>query len=128
MAGRMLLTGPGYARSINISSTQADKCRLYLAVPQTGLVARSRGRQVEQGRGAAYEDSRRSFLKARQDRNYRSYKLQFQAPNGVGLFTWKVYLVSDTFVGEEICEDIAVGVILRSLNISDPDTFPCLIA
>jgi preprotein translocase subunit Sec63 len=46
-----------------------------------------------------------------QDRDYRSYKLQFQAPNGVGLFTWKVYLVSDTFVGEEICEDIAVRVI-----------------
>jgi preprotein translocase subunit Sec63 len=63
------------------------------------------------------------FSKPEQDRDYRSYKLQFQAPNGVGLFTWKVYLVSDTFVGEEICEDIAVGVILRSLNITDPDTF-----
>ena len=43
-----------------------------------------------------------------QDRNYRSYKLQFQAPNNVGLFTWKMYLVSDSFVGEEICVDIAV--------------------
>jgi translocation protein SEC63 len=48
------------------------------------------------------------FSKPEQDRDYRSYKLQFQAPNSVGLFTWKVYLVSDTFVGEDICEDIAV--------------------
>jgi translocation protein SEC63 len=43
-----------------------------------------------------------------QDRNYRLYKVQFQAPQGVGLFTWKVCLISDTFIGEEICRDLAV--------------------
>lgn len=61
--------------------------------------------------------------KPEQDRDYRSYKLQFQAPNGVGLFTWKVYLVSDTFVGEEICNDIAVRispiVSLCTINLTD---------
>jgi len=45
-----------------------------------------------------------------QDRDYRSYKLQFQAPNTVGLFTWKVYLVSDTFIGEEVCRNIALKI------------------
>jgi preprotein translocase subunit Sec63 len=58
------------------------------------------------------------FSKPEQDRDYRSYKLQFQAPNGVGLFTWKVYLVSDTFVGEEICEDIAVRLLISLLNMT----------
>jgi translocation protein SEC63 len=71
------------------------------------------------------------FSKPEQDRNFRSYKLQFQAPNGVGLFTWKIYLVSDTFVGEEICEDIALKIDdITALNadeqgaedeISDPE-------
>jgi len=71
------------------------------------------------------------FSKPEYDRDYRSYKLQFQAPNGVGLFTWKVYLVSDTFVGEEICEDVALKIDdVTALNadeqgaedeISDPD-------
>jgi len=71
------------------------------------------------------------FAKPELDRDYRSYKLQFQAPNGVGLFTWKVYLVSDMFVGEEICEDITLKIDdVTALNadeqgaedeISDPD-------
>ena len=51
-----------------------------------------------------------------QDRDYRSYKLQFQAPNNVGLFTWKVYFVSDSFVGEDICVDIAVRLSPVPLN------------
>ena len=45
------------------------------------------------------------------ERNYRCYKVQFQAPPNVGLFTWKVYLVSDTIVGGEACLPIAVGVL-----------------
>lgn len=51
-----------------------------------------------------------------QDRDYRSYKLQFQAPNNIGLFTWKVYFVSDSFVGEDICVDIAVRLSPVPLN------------
>ncbi|KAI0352788.1 DnaJ-domain-containing protein [Trametes cingulata] len=45
--------------------------------------------------------------------DYRSYKIQFQAPQTVGLFTWKVFLVSDTFVGEEAARDVV-------LKIDDP--------
>ncbi|KAH7930315.1 translocation protein sec63 [Leucogyrophana mollusca] len=44
------------------------------------------------------------------DRDYRCYKLQFQAPPNVGLFTWKVYFVSDTLVGEEICKNISLKI------------------
>ncbi|KAH7888181.1 translocation protein sec63 [Phlebopus sp. FC_14] len=44
------------------------------------------------------------------ERNYRCYKLQFQAPPNVGLFTWKVYFVSDTMVGEEGCRDISLKI------------------
>ena len=44
---------------------------------------------------------------------YRSYKMQFQAPQNVGLFTWKVFVVSDTFVGDEAVRDI-------TLKIDDP--------
>ncbi|EIW81991.1 translocation protein sec63 [Coniophora puteana RWD-64-598 SS2] len=41
---------------------------------------------------------------------YRSYKLQFQAPPQVGLFTWKVSFVSDTFVGEEVQQTIVMKI------------------
>ncbi|KAI6033822.1 translocation protein sec63 [Pisolithus microcarpus] len=44
------------------------------------------------------------------ERNYRCYKLQFQAPPNVGLFTWRVYFVSDTFVGGETCRDIVLKI------------------
>ncbi|KAI0687349.1 translocation protein sec63 [Earliella scabrosa] len=45
--------------------------------------------------------------------DYRSYKIQFQAPQNVGLFTWKVFVVSDTFVGDEAARDVL-------LKIDDP--------
>lgn len=54
---------------------------------------------------------------ADKDRDYRSYKIQFQGPPNTGLFTWKVYLVSDTFVGEEVTRDIAVRFLCCSLLI-----------
>ncbi|KAH7904234.1 translocation protein sec63 [Hygrophoropsis aurantiaca] len=44
------------------------------------------------------------------DRDYRCYKLQFQAPPSVGLFTWKVYFVSDTLIGEEICKNVSLKI------------------
>ncbi|KIK01087.1 hypothetical protein K443DRAFT_99264 [Laccaria amethystina LaAM-08-1] len=53
------------------------------------------------------------FSNANSDRDYRSYKIQFQGPPTTGLFTWRVYLVSDTFVGEEVVKDI-------TLKIEDP--------
>lgn len=42
------------------------------------------------------------------DRNYRPFKVQFQGPPNTGLFTWRVYIISDTFVGEEVSADITV--------------------
>lgn len=42
------------------------------------------------------------------DRDYRAYKVQFQGPPNTGLFTWRVHIVSDTFVGEETSVDITV--------------------
>ncbi|KAJ3852121.1 Sec63 Brl domain-containing protein [Lentinula lateritia] len=65
------------------------------------------------------------------DRNYRTYKLQFQAPQAPGMYTWKIYLVSDTFVGEEVSRNMTLKIDdLSALNadeqpsedeISDPD-------
>ena len=43
------------------------------------------------------------------ERNFRSYKLQFQAPPNVATYSWKVQVVSDTFLGEEVIQDIVVS-------------------
>jgi len=50
------------------------------------------------------------FSRPNEDRNYRSYKMQFQAPQNTGLFTWKVYLVSDTFIGEEVTRAVTLKI------------------
>jgi len=49
------------------------------------------------------------FSQPNSGRDYRSYKIQFQAPQQVGVFTWKVHLISDTFVQEDVSCDISVG-------------------
>jgi translocation protein SEC63 len=41
-------------------------------------------------------------------KDYRAYKLQFQAPPQVQTFNWKLFLISDTYVGEEVMRDITV--------------------
>ena len=44
-------------------------------------------------------------------RLYRSYKLQFQAPpvqQTPLTLMWKLYLISDTFVGEEVSKPMTV--------------------
>ncbi|KAJ7695116.1 Sec63 Brl domain-containing protein [Mycena rosella] len=63
--------------------------------------------------------------------DFRSYKIQFQAPQNTGLLTWRVYVVSDSFVGEEATQDIVMKIDdLSALTaeeqgdedeISDPD-------
>ncbi|KAJ3745376.1 Sec63 Brl domain-containing protein [Lentinula detonsa] len=65
------------------------------------------------------------------DRNYRTYKMQFQAPQNPGVYTWKIYLVSDTYVGEEVSKNMTLKIDdVSALNadeqpsedeISDPD-------
>ena len=42
------------------------------------------------------------------ERNYRAYKLQFQAPQQVATFSWKVHVISDTFISEEVVQDLVV--------------------
>ena len=41
-------------------------------------------------------------------RDYRLYKLKFQAPPGTGLFTWRVIVVSDTYIAEDAARDLQV--------------------
>jgi translocation protein SEC63 len=48
--------------------------------------------------------------KGEHDRNYRSYKIQFQAPPNTGLFTWKVYLISDTYVDDDVTRSITLKI------------------
>ncbi|KAG5645765.1 hypothetical protein DXG03_005302 [Asterophora parasitica] len=64
------------------------------------------------------------------ERDFRSYKVQFQAPPNVGVFTWKAQLISDTFVGEDSSVDIILKIEDASVldaedpsedEISDPD-------
>ncbi|KAI0269408.1 Sec63 Brl domain-containing protein [Gloeopeniophorella convolvens] len=43
-------------------------------------------------------------------RDYRSYKLKFQAPSGTGVFTWRIIVVSDTYIGEDASQDIQLRV------------------
>lgn len=53
------------------------------------------------------------------ERNYRTYKLQFQGPPQVAVFSWKMYVISDTFIGEEVERDIVVSqVTSRFQNFS----------
>lgn len=57
----------------------------------------------------------------------RTYKLQFQAPPQVQTFQWKLFLVSDTFIGEEVVRDITLQIeeakdeALEEDEISDPE-------
>ncbi|KAF9530979.1 Sec63 Brl domain-containing protein [Crepidotus variabilis] len=55
------------------------------------------------------------------DRDYRAYKVQFQGPPNTGLFTWRVYIVSDTFVGEDASADISLKI-EDPPSVSDPPT------
>ncbi|KAG6890192.1 hypothetical protein C0992_002849 [Termitomyces sp. T32_za158] len=57
------------------------------------------------------------FAQPHHERDYRSYKIQFQAPPNVGVFTWKVQLVSDSFVNEDTSREI-------TLKIEDASTLP----
>ncbi|KAI0751955.1 DnaJ-domain-containing protein [Irpex lacteus] len=44
------------------------------------------------------------------EQDYRTYKLQFQAPPNIQTFSWKVYIVSDTFIGEDVSRDILLKI------------------
>jgi len=58
------------------------------------------------------------FKSGEGERDYRSFKIQFQGPPATGVFTWKVFVVSDTFVGEEVSKDVTVSFLLLFLILS----------
>jgi len=45
-------------------------------------------------------------------RNYRTYKMQIQAPPQVGMFPWRLLIFSDTYVGEDVGRDLPVSIAL----------------
>ena len=55
------------------------------------------------------------------DSDYRMYKVQFQAPPNVGSYTWRVFVVSDTYVGDDTYQDVTVSLSLRCLNLNRND-------
>ncbi|THH16920.1 hypothetical protein EW146_g3795 [Bondarzewia mesenterica] len=59
------------------------------------------------------------FSDPKSSRNYRSYKLRFQAPPGVGLFTWRVHIVSDTLIGEDAVKDVQLKI--DDVSALEPD-------
>ena len=44
------------------------------------------------------------------DSDHRIYKMQFQVPPNVGSCTWRVFVVGDTYVGEDTYQDISVNI------------------
>ncbi|EAU82333.1 translocation protein sec63 [Coprinopsis cinerea okayama7 len=50
------------------------------------------------------------YADSESERDYRSYKIQFQAPPQVGLFTWRLYVVSDTYAGEDAVRDVQLKI------------------
>ncbi|KAF8516019.1 Sec63 Brl domain-containing protein [Hysterangium stoloniferum] len=52
-------------------------------------------------------------------RNYRTFKMQFQAPQGVGLYTWRIRFISDVFIGEDVARDLTLKVEDLSLLTAD---------
>ncbi|TRM68605.1 Sec63 Brl domain-containing protein [Schizophyllum amplum] len=56
------------------------------------------------------------------DADYRSYKIQFQAPPNVGEFHWSVRLLSDTYIGEFQEQDIVLKIDdVSALNAEERD-------
>ncbi|KZV78925.1 hypothetical protein EXIGLDRAFT_847034 [Exidia glandulosa HHB12029] len=63
-------------------------------------------------------------------RNYRTYKMQIQAPPQAGTFMWRLVIISDTFIGEDIGRDLPLQIVevteeqqadVQEDEISDPD-------
>ena len=50
------------------------------------------------------------YTDPKKPRDYKTFKLQFQAPQGVGLYTWRIRFVSDTYLEEDIAKDLTVSL------------------
>jgi hypothetical protein len=63
------------------------------------------------------------FAETTRARDYRSYRVKFQAPAGTGLFTWRVLVVSDTYIGEDAVKDLQV-CLFRYITLMGADVQP----
>jgi len=69
------------------------------------------------------------YDESRSPHNYRTYKMQFQAPPQVAVYPFTVHFVSDTFVGEDVTRDLKLQVVDAAVlgaeveedDISDPE-------
>lgn len=61
-------------------------------------------------------------------KDYRMYKLQFQAPPQVGVYTFQLAFVSDTFVGEDVRMFLPVSTHSLTLNLARADCCCVLLA
>jgi len=50
------------------------------------------------------------YTDPKKPRDYKTFKLQFQAPQDVGLYTWRIRFVSDTYLEEDIAKDLTVSL------------------
>jgi len=67
----------------------------------------------------------------RPSHNYRTYKMQFQAPPQVSIYPFSVHIISDTYIGEDAIRDVKLQVVdpavlgadadVEEDEISDPD-------
>jgi len=68
---------------------------------------------------------------SRPSHNYRTYKMQFQAPPQVSIYPFSVHVISDTYIGEDAVRDVKLQVVdpavlgadadVEEDEISDPD-------
>ncbi|KAF6759689.1 translocation protein sec63 [Ephemerocybe angulata] len=83
-----------------------------LSVDETKRVAAANEKKDEEfllTKGDA-EDVPKGKTTGESERDYRTYKIQFQGPPSTGVFTWKVFVVSDTYVAEEANRDITLKI------------------
>ncbi|KZO93774.1 DnaJ-domain-containing protein [Calocera viscosa TUFC12733] len=68
---------------------------------------------------------------SRPSHNYRTYKMQFQAPPQIAIYPFSVHIISDTYIGEDAIRDVKLQVVdpavlgadadVEEDEISDPD-------
>ena len=93
-------TGPQWVALIHFTRTILIFCLLIFKDTQTFVVDRAswwQGESLVVPLNFFYIP----YSRPNAERNYRAFKIQFQWPPNAGLFTWKIYIVGDTFAGEE---------------------------
>ncbi|KIY71750.1 translocation protein sec63 [Cylindrobasidium torrendii FP15055 ss-10] len=92
---------PSFAHAPYWPSSRKPSWWIVLADPKTQKLAAVQPMRI-------YDIPHVSELPA--SRPYRTYKIRFQAPPSVGVNPWRVYIVSDSFVGAEVSTPITLTV------------------